>query len=206
MRCPRARCARCSSRSRARRCPRTTCMGGRPSSTCPGMSSSAALDGGELRVICGPTAAGKSAVALALAERFGGTIISADSRQVYRGFDVGTAKPGEVERARVPHRGIDVADPEERYSAARWATSAQQWIDEATAGGRTPLFVGGTGLYIRALATGLFEEPPLDPARRAALGSVLAAMPTEAIREWCAAVDPSIAHLGRAQLLRAVEI
>jgi tRNA dimethylallyltransferase len=170
------------------------------------MSSSAALDGGELRVICGPTAAGKSTLALHLAERFGATIISADSRQVYRGFNVGTAKPSLDEQARVPHRGIDVVEPEERYSAARWASAATEWIAESASAGRTPVIVGGTGLYIRALITGLFEEPPLDPAQRNALDTVLAAQPTEALRRWCEQVDAPLAHLGRTQLIRAIEI
>ena len=164
------------------------------------------MAGAELRVICGPTAAGKSAIALALAERFGGTIISADSRQVYRGFDIGTAKPTRAERDRVPHRGIDVADPEERYSAARWSLAASGWVDEAHAAGQIPVVVGGTGLYIRALVSGLFEEPPLDPLRRAELANVMAGMPTDALRRWCERVDPSLAHLGRTQLLRAIEI
>ena len=97
-----------------------------------------------------------------LAERTPTTILSADSRQVYRGFDIGTAKPTVAERARVPHRGIDVVDPTERYSAAAWAASADGWIDDARSAGRAPLVVGGTGLYLRALFEGLFEEPPLD--------------------------------------------
>jgi tRNA dimethylallyltransferase len=170
------------------------------------MSSSAASDGGELRVICGPTAAGKSTLALALAERFGATIISADSRQVYRGFDVGTAKAGLAEQARVPHRGIDVVEPEERYSAARWASEATEWMAESVARGRTPVIVGGTGLYIRALISGLFEEPPLDAAQRDALDAILAAQPTDALRRWCERVDAPLAHLGRTQLIRAIEI
>ena len=160
----------------------------------------------ELRVICGPTAAGKSAIALSLAERHGATIISADSRQIYRGFDIGTAKPTLGERERIPHRGIDVVEPGERYSAARWAAAAADWIEEAASDGRVPVVVGGTGLYIRALAGGLFEEPPLDPLRRAELAEVLAAAPIEQLRRWCEHVDPSLAHLGRTQLLRAIEI
>jgi hypothetical protein len=83
------------------------------------MSSSAASDAAELRIICGPTAAGKSALALELAERHGATIISADSRQIYRCFDIGTAKPTRDEQSRVPHCGIDIADPTERWSADR---------------------------------------------------------------------------------------
>ena len=133
-------------------------------------------------------------------------IISADSRQVYRGFDIGTAKPTATDQARAPHRGIDVVDPEDRYSAARWAADASVWIEEALSAGRTPVVVGGTGLYIRALTTGLFEEPPLDPVRRSALSAELSTLPIAQLRRWCTSVDPARAHLGRTQLLRAIEI
>ena len=102
-----------------------------------------------------------------LAAREATTIVSADSRQVYRQFDIGTAKPTAAERAAVAHRGIDVVDPSERYSAAAWAESAEGWIEDARAAGTTPIVVGGTGLYLKALFDGLFEEPPLDPIRRA---------------------------------------
>ena len=145
-------------------------------------------------------------VAMALAERRAATIISADSRQIYRGFDVGTAKPTVAERARVPHEGIDVADPEERYSAARWAADATRWIDAARAAGRIPLIVGGTGLYLRALVEPLFNEPPLEPAQRAALAAHLERLPLAELRAWCERVDPPLAGLGRSQLLRAIEI
>ena len=157
-------------------------------------------------MICGPTAAGKSALALALAERHSATIVSADSRQVYRGFDIGTAKPTVHERQRVPHRGIDVAEPAERYSAARWVDAAEGWIDESRAAGREPVVVGGTGLYIRALVSGLFEEPALDATRRQALALLLARLSIEELRRWCVSLDPALAHLGRTQLLRAIEI
>ena len=157
-------------------------------------------------MICGPTAAGKSEVALALAERHGATIISADSRQVYRGYDVGTAKPTPAERRRVPHHGIDVVEPTERYSAARWAAAAEGWIEECRSTERAPLIVGGTGLYIRALVSGLFEEPALDRAQREALAQVLDPLPLGDLRRWCERLDPALAHLGRTQLLRAIEI
>jgi tRNA dimethylallyltransferase len=170
------------------------------------MSSTAASDGAEIRVICGPTAAGKSAIALWLAERADVTIISADSRQVYRRFDIGTAKPSDAEQARVPHRGIDVVEPTERYSAARWREQAEAWIEEARAAGRTPLVVGGTGLYLRALFDGLFEEPPLDDARRRQLEPALADFGLDELRRWATALDPDRAHLGRTQLIRAVEM
>jgi tRNA dimethylallyltransferase len=143
---------------------------------------------------------------MALAQRFPATILSADSRQIYRGFDIGTAKPSREELAAVPHRGVDVVDPTERYSAAAWATAANEWLTESRAANRTPLVVGGTGFYIRALVVPLFAEPPLDRASRAALGGVLAELDTAELRRWTRALDPARAHLGRAQLLRALEV
>ena len=157
-------------------------------------------------VVCGPTAAGKSALALALAERHGLAVVSADSRQIYRGFDIGTAKPTPEERRRVPHFGIDVAEPHERYSAAAWADAADGWIAASRSAGRSPLVVGGTGFYLRALFAPLFREPPLDPARRAELERELATLDLPALRRWCERLDPARAHLGRTQLLRAVEV
>ena len=143
-------------------------------------------------------------MAMALAERHGLTIVSADSRQIYRRFDLGTAKPSADERARVVHCGIDIADPEERWSAARWATDAAQWIGEA--GIDRTLVVGGTGLYLKALTAPFFVEPQLDPARRQALGVELASLPVPELRLWVQRLDPPRAHLGRAQLLRAAEV
>ena len=160
----------------------------------------------ELRVIAGPTAAGKSSLALGLALRHGASIVSADSRQIYRGFDIGTAKPSEPERAAVPHYGIDVAEPTERYSAAAWVEGASGWIDDAFARHAPPLVVGGTGFYLRALFAPLFEEPPLDAAVRARLQAYLVALSTAELRRWCEALDPARSTLGRTQLLRAIEV
>ena len=160
----------------------------------------------DLDIICGPTAAGKSAIALQLAECEPTTVLSADSRQIYRAFDIGTAKPTRPERARVPHRGIDIVDATQRYSAAAWASNARAWIAESIEAGRRPVAVGGTGFYLRALALPLFEEPPLDPERRTALARVLDAMTTPELRRWCERIDPARARLGRTQLLRAIEI
>lgn len=172
------------------------------------MSSSGVSAGAEvrpaLRIICGPTGAGKSAVALALAEAQGLTILVADSRQVYRGFDIGTAKPTVTERAQVPHEGLDLADPTERYSAAAWARQAAEVIRRV--GVDRVLIVGGTGLYLRALTEPLFEEPPLDPERRAALAAVLDPLDTATLRRWVTHVDVCRAGLGRTQLLRALEV
>jgi tRNA dimethylallyltransferase len=159
-----------------------------------------------VRTIVGPTAAGKSAIAMWLATRHQLVVISADSRQVYRRFDVGTAKPSAAERARVPHRGIDVADPTERCSAFSWAAAASGWIAEARAIGSTPLVVGGTGLYVLALYESSFDEPELQPDRRVRLEHFLAQLPVPELRRWCVALDPPRAHLGRTQLLRALEV
>jgi tRNA dimethylallyltransferase len=159
-----------------------------------------------LRIICGPTGAGKSALAFALARAHPLTIVSADSRQIYRGFDIGTAKPTEREQRAVPHRGIDVIEPTDRYSAARWAEAARAWIDAAIAANSTPLVVGGAGLYLRALTEPLFDEPPLDPAKRDALDAELASLTVAELRRWCEQLDPARAHLGRTQLLRAITV
>jgi tRNA dimethylallyltransferase len=170
------------------------------------MNSIAGLAGASLPVICGPTASGKSALALRLAEVVGASIISADSRQVYRDFDIGTAKPDAGERQRVPHFGIDVAEPDERYTAADWAASVPEWVDRIGTDGRTPLLVGGTGFYLRALFAPLFDEPELDAGRRSQLRDVLAGLSSAEVQRWCEAIDPARAGLGRAQRERAIEV
>ena len=170
------------------------------------MKSTGDLAGSRVRVICGPTAAGKSGIATRLAIEYGATIISADSRQIYRGFDIGTAKPSHGERRAVPHRGIDVVEPTERYSASRWATDAEAWIAEANAAGRAPLIVGGTGFYIRALFEPLFDAPPIDASRRSALEKWITERSTAELKEFCRTIDPDKARLGRVQLARAIEI
>jgi len=159
----------------------------------------------DVAVICGPTAAGKSAVAMALAVRTGAMLISADSRQVYRRFDIGTAKPSLADRDAVLHHGIDVIDPTERYSAAQWCESASGWIAEADARGQPLIVVGGTGFYLRALEEPLFESPPVDPVARVRVLAALDAQETAALRAQCERIDPARAHLGRTQLLRALE-
>jgi tRNA dimethylallyltransferase len=141
-----------------------------------------------------------------LAELMGGAILSADSRQVYRGFDIGTAKPSLAERRRVPHAGLDVVEPTERYSAARWMAGVDGWLGELRATGRDPWVVGGTGLYLRTLTAPLFEEPDLDEGRRAELAGELEVLSLAQLRERCLRLDPERAHLGRTQLLRAIEV
>lgn len=163
------------------------------------------MAGDRLRIICGPTGAGKSDLALELCETFNAAIVSADSRQIYCEFNVGTAKPTRKERDRVTHYGIDVADPDERYSAARWASEATEWIESAGGIGKDAVVVGGTGLYIKALVEPLFDAPVQDPVQRAQLERELATMSVDDLRRWCKELDPARAHLGRTQLLRAIE-
>ena len=120
-----------------------------------------------LLCIVGPTGSGKSALALRLASALDGEILSADSMQIYRGFDVGTGKPSAEERALVPHHLVDVADPNDAWDAARWAAVAARLIAEVQARGRLPIVCGGTFLWVRALIYGLADAPRGDEALRA---------------------------------------
>lgn len=168
--------------------------------------SDASADADIVGVICGPTAAGKSAVANWLASETQVAIISADSRQIYRRFDIGTAKPTVAERERVEHHGIDIIEPTQRYSAAAWADEANGWIAETRDRGVEPIVVGGTGLYMRALFEGIFEEPELNEQARAVLAHELEALSVDELRRWVVRLDPPRAHLGRTQLLRSIEV
>jgi tRNA dimethylallyltransferase len=125
----------------------------------------------ELRALAlaGPTASGKSAAAMAAAREYGAEIISVDSALVYRGMDIGTAKPSAAERAAVPHHLIDIRDPVRAYSAAEFAVDAQRLVHEINARGKPALLVGGTLLYFKALFEGLDAMPPAEPAVRAQL-------------------------------------
>ena len=157
-------------------------------------------------VLVGPTAVGKTAVGMALAAHWPVEIISADSRQVYRRLDIGTAKPTRKERARVAHHGLDLVDPGTRDSAGHFARDAEGWLADIRGRGRMPLVVGGTGLYVRALADGLFQEPPLDPARRRSLDAFTARLePLELIR-WASRLDPGFRGGGRQRAARAIEV
>jgi len=157
-------------------------------------------------VLVGPTAVGKTAVAVALAALTPITVVSADARQVYRGLDIGTAKPDPALLARVPHVGIDLVDPGERYSAGRFAREAARWLDEIRAAGRLPLVVGGTGFYVRALADGLFREPPLDPGQRERLRGWTARLPAPDLARWAGRLDARFQAGGRQRAARAVEV
>lgn len=154
----------------------------------------------------GPTAVGKTAVAVALAAHWPLEIISADSRQVYRRLDIGTAKPTRKERARAPHHGVDLVDPGTRYSAGHFARDGVRWLEEIRARGNLPVVVGGTGLYVRALAEGLFAEPPLDPAQRRSLDAWTARLEPIELLRWAARLDPGFRGGGRQRAARAIEV
>ena len=168
------------------------------------------MDGPDIRpltpVLVGPTAVGKTAVAVAWAELEPVTVISADARQVYRHLDIGTAKPDQATRARVPHLGLDLIAPGEHYSAGRFARDAAGWLADVRASGRQPVIVGGTGFYVRALAEGLFHEPPLDVARRERLRGWAGRLPPARLAHWAARLDRRFAGGGRQRAARAVEV
>ena len=146
-----------------------------------------------LLAIAGPTASGKSALAMEVARRWPVEIVSVDSAQVYRGMDIGTAKPSAAERAAVPHHLIDVRDPEQPYSAALFAADARRICAEVAARGRRPLLVGGTMLYFRALAEGLDAMPAADAAIRAEIEAQAAACGWPALHDELARVDATTA-------------
>ena len=143
--------------------------------------------------VVGPTASGKSALAMQLAERLSIELVSCDSLMVYAGMDVGTGKPTAAERAAVPHHLLDVVSPAEPFHAARWAALARAAIEGIVARGRTPVIVGGTGLYLRALVGGLFEAPPPDPAIRERHRTEAAQGGVEALHARLRTVDPETA-------------
>lgn len=168
------------------------------------MSADSAAD--RTLVITGPTAVGKTAVALALARSWPLEVVSADARQVYRGLDIATAKPTRAERSRVPHHLVDVVSPGERYSAGRFALEAAEKVEEIRRRGRRPVVVGGTGLYLKALLEGLFIEPPLDRPRRDALARWTAALDHATLVRWAGRLDPAFEGGGRHRAARAIEI
>ena len=156
--------------------------------------------------VIGPTASGKSALALDLSERFGGEIVSCDSMQIYRGMDIGTAKPTPEERRRVPHHMIDILDPDEPYSAADYGDEAARVATEILSRGKLPVFCGGTGLYLTAALTVRHgEAPPSDPALRAELSERGKTEEGRAkLYEELAAVDPISAAATHKNNLRRV--
>jgi tRNA dimethylallyltransferase len=160
--------------------------------------------------LLGPTASGKSALALALAARLPIEIVSMDSAQVYRGMDIGTAKPGAAERAQVPHHLIDIIDPDQSYSSGRWRTDALQAVMSILQRGRVPLIVGGTMLYYRALVGGLDVLPQADPGLRAQIDAEAARRGWPALHAELEKLDPRsarrIAPNDAQRIQRALEV
>ena len=144
-------------------------------------------------VLVGATASGKTAVSLPLAERLRAEIISADSRQVYRFLDIGTAKPSAQDRARVPHHFVDIRNPDEEYSAGAFGSEGREEIGKILRRGNTPLVVGGSGLYIQSLVDGFFDGPPADPEYRAIAMARLRHEGVEPLLKELAGVDPDAA-------------
>lgn len=160
--------------------------------------------------ILGPTATGKSRLGMALAEILGGEIVNADALQVYRGLDIGTAKPTLEERARVPHHLIDILDPQETWSAGAFARRAEEAIAEIQGRGRVAIVVGGSGLYLRALFEGISPVPPGDPDVRRELRERLEREGLPVLREELLKLDPETAGRITAgdtqRILRALEV
>lgn len=163
-----------------------------------------------LVVIVGPTGAGKTRLSLELAAKAGGEVISADSQQVYIGMDIGTGKATAEERTRVPHHLLDVVQPDEEMTAARFIELADRAIAEITARGRPVIVCGGTGLYVRALLLGLFEGPPASPEIRAELTALAEREGTGALHAELARVDPKAASKidrnDTKRMIRALEV
>ncbi len=157
-------------------------------------------------VLLGPTAVGKTAVALALAAWWPLEVISSDSRQIYRRLDIGTAKPTRRERERVPHHGIDTTEVGSRYSAGRFAHDAEGWIGDIRNRDKMPVVVGGTGLYVRALVEGLFLEPPLDRQRLRLIEAWVDQLGTTELVRWASRLDPRFAGGGRQRAVRAITV
>jgi len=145
-------------------------------------------------IVCGPTASGKSELAVRLAQRMDGEIVNADSMQIYRGMDIGTAKPDLAERAGIPHHLIDLVEPGQPFSAADFAEAARQAISAINARGRRPVIVGGTGLYIRALLHGLVDSPSGDDQVRRDLHNEARERGNQALFAELLQVDPELAQ------------
>ena len=160
--------------------------------------------------LAGPTACGKSAVALPLARRLNAEIISLDSMALYRGMDIGTAKPSSEQRADVPHHLIDIIEPHAEFSVAQYLHAAEAACRQIVARGRVPLFVGGTGLYLRAVLRGVFEGPPADQELRRRLEADAAVSGAAALHRRLQQVDPAAAavlHPNDARrVIRALEV
>jgi len=160
--------------------------------------------------ITGPTTSGKTALSMRVAQTLDAEMVCMDSRQVYRGMDIGTDKARLELRERVPHHGLDTRSPDETYSAGQFGRDARVWISEIQARGRVPLVVGGTGFFLKALTDPMFREPHMDSARLEALRGHLASLPREELQRWVVELDPDrsavTAQGGPHRLARTLEV
>ena len=164
----------------------------------------------KLVIILGPTAVGKTALALEVAERLKGEIINADSQQVYRYMDIGTGKPSLPDRERIPHHLIDIVNPDEEFNAAFFRRAATEAIQTIRARGRSAIVCGGTGLYLKALTQGLFEGPGQDPELRRTLENEIAELGLGTLYRRLMQIDPAVGSTihpnDRQRIIRAVEV
>jgi len=164
----------------------------------------------EFLALAGPTASGKTALSLALSRLMEMEVVSMDSRQIYRGMDVGTGKASPAERAQVPHHGLDIRTPDQRYSAGSFSRDARGWIAQIWERGRVPVLVGGTGFFLKALTDPMFAEPRLDPQRLDRLRGYLGSLPMETLEGFVTYLDPEseegIRGGGRHRATRRVEM
>jgi len=163
-----------------------------------------------LLAVVGPTATGKSALAIAMAQRLGGEIVACDSTAVYQDFDIGTDKVPPHEQGGIPHHMVDLVSPDEAYSAARYAKEAARVVRDITTRGRVPILVGGSGLYYRALTRGIFPGPPRHEVLRARLHAIAARDGVERLHRWVERLDPPsalrIQPRDEKRLVRALEV
>ena len=163
----------------------------------------------EFLAIVGPTASGKTGLSLHIGRELGAEVISMDSRQIYRGMDIGTGKVTLQERAILPHHGLDIRNPDERYSAGQFARDARGWIQDIRARGKVPLLVGGTGFFLKSLTHPMFREPDLDQETLDRLRSFLNGLPQEHLDYFVRKLDPERAQAGqegRQRATRTVEV
>ena len=160
--------------------------------------------------VVGATTSGKTELSEALAEHLPVEVVSMDSRQVYRGMDIGTDKVPDEVRQTVPHHGLDLIDPSERYSAGQFARDARRWIEEIRSRGRVPLLVGGTGFFLKAVLEPIFQEPDLEEERLQRLRAWLGDQPRSLLERWVRALDPQRAELavegGPQRMSRTLEV
>ncbi len=160
--------------------------------------------------LTGPTTAGKTELSVAVARRLRGEIISMDSRQVYRGMDIGTDKVMPQDRRGIPHFGLDLVDPDQRYSAGQYARDVRGWVSEIRQRGHLPILVGGTGFFLRAVLTPMFREPSVDESRRGELREYLAGIGRAEMARWVRVLDPLRATLaiegGPQRMSRTLEV